>query len=136
TVISRLSPPACMITSAVITLVIEAIGLGTLASLDQRTWPVVASTRMPSLAFTPAGVPTILSTGPAAILLAELAGTVAVTARPSGVAGTGLVAPCASASPVTPEQPANVPPEASANPAISNRTTRRIRLQGLEGRAN
>src|SRR3984957_21090416 len=90
---------------------------------------------MPSLALTPTGVPTTSSSGPeAAVLVAEEEGTVAVTARPKGDAATGLVAPCASASPVTPEHPANVPPEASANPAISNRTTRRIRLQGLEGR--
>src|ERR1700722_19800106 len=91
---------------------------------------------MPSLALTPPGTPTTSSTGPAAIFLAEAAGTVAVTAWPSGVVeiAAGVVAPCASASPAAPEHPANVPPEASANPATSNRTTRRIRLQGLEGR--
>src|ERR1700683_4027031 len=116
----------------------EAIGRGTFAFSAQRTWPVVASTRMPSLALTPRGAPTTSSTGPAAVLVAEAGGAVAVTARPTCVAdtaGAGLVAPCASASPVTPEHPANVPPEASANPAISNRTTRRIGLQGLEGGA-
>src|ERR1700678_4055228 len=114
----------------------EAMGPGTSAFLDQRTWPVVGSTRMPSLALTPPGTPRTSSTGPAAILVADAAGTVAVTALGVDTAAAGLVAPCASASPVTPEQPANVPPDAGANPAISNRTTRRIRLQGLEGPGN
>src|ERR1700691_4413413 len=96
---SRFSPPDWRMTSAVITLVMEAIGRGTLASLDQRTWPVVASTRMPALALTPRGAPTTSSAGPAgstAVLVAAAGGTVAVIARPGDAIAAGLVAPCAS----------------------------------------
>ncbi len=83
---------------------------------------------MPSLAFTPRGTPTTLSAGPSgalAVLLAEAAGTVALTARPGDEITTGLVAPCASGT-TADEHPAVSPPVASATPAIINRTTRRM----------
>jgi hypothetical protein len=70
TLIFRSRPPACRISSAVITLVMDAIGRTELAPFAHSTWPVVASTSMPALALTFAGAPTTSSTGPADTVLA------------------------------------------------------------------
>jgi hypothetical protein len=70
-----------MMTSAVITFVMEAIGRTVFWPFAHSTWPVVASTRMPAFALTPFGAPTALSTGPAGETFACAdAGTIAVSA--------------------------------------------------------
>src|SRR5437016_4282328 len=83
-----------MTTSAVITLVMEAIGRTSVAFLAHSTWPVVASTRMPAFALTVFGAPTIVIDGPAgAVLLCSAAGTVALTAPTVGLASDGADEP-------------------------------------------
>src|SRR5690348_10065897 len=119
-------------TSAVITLVREAIGRTVVSPLAQSTWPVAASTRMPAFALTPFGAPATARPSATTFACAE-AGTIAVVAV--GDEDAGRVAPWAYASPGAAEQPAAVAPAARAIPAITNRAARRrIELHQTRGR--
>ncbi len=74
-------PPAWRTTSAVITLVIEAIGRTAFSPFAHSTCPVVASTRMPDFALTPFGAPATSIIGPRRTSFARAdAGTIAVVA--------------------------------------------------------
>src|SRR5579859_5828914 len=78
-----------MTTSAVITLVMDAMGRTWSAFLAHSTWPVVASTRIPAFALTAFGAPAIAMAGPAGTVALWLAaGAVVLTTPTVGLAGT------------------------------------------------